>query len=463
MCKYSPAGKLKYLLPVILLLFIILSVHSSTPQVVDIVKIQQKNTAKTRGKDTTKTQGNTAKTPGEDTTKVQGKGTASVKGQDTSKVQSKDTLKVGGKDSLNLQAKDTLNKQVPDSVIYKRTSFSREELVRGERLFYGLVYLGDKSVNCAGCHNTRVSDTLNWNPDALEISKKYLSKSARDLSRVLLKPVGQKMSLVHKGIQLTPEDITLIKAYMNKFVDAGTKQSKPEITNLLLFIIASILFLFSIIDLTISKILKRRWINFIILLFTGIFITNTLVVNALTLGRSKDYSPIQPVKFSHVVHAGQNGTDCIYCHSSAPYSKSAGIPPVNVCMNCHLIVRNGTRSGVFEISKVISSYENQKPIEWIKVHNLPDHVFFSHAQHVSAGGVGCAECHGDVKGMNVIKQVSDLSMGWCINCHRTRKLDVQNNQFYSQYRDLAEKLKKGEIDSITVSMVGGRECMKCHY
>ena len=119
-----------------------------------------------------------------------------------------------------------------------------------------------RSVNCAGCHNTRVSDTLNWNPDALEISKKYLHKSARDLSKILLKPVGQKMSQVHKGFQLTPEDIVLIKAYMDKFADIGLEQNKPVITNLLLFIIASVLFLFSIIDLIISKILKRRWINY---------------------------------------------------------------------------------------------------------------------------------------------------------------------------------------------------------
>jgi len=366
-------------------------------------------------------------------------------------------------DTIKVQAKDITRQLGPDSVLYTHRTFKAEELIRGERLFYGLVYLKNESVNCAGCHNTRVTDTLNWNPDALEISKKYLYKNAHDLSRVLLKPIGQKMSQVHKAIHLTPEDIVLIKAYMDKFVDLGLRQNKPVIINLFLFIVASILFLFSIIDITISKKLKRRWINYIILLLAGIFITNTLVGNALTLGRSRDYSPIQPVKFSHAVHAGQNGTDCIYCHSSAQYSKTAGIPPVNVCMNCHLLVRNGTRSGVFEISKIISSYENQKPIEWIKVHNLPDHVFFSHAQHVSAGGVECTECHGDVKGMNVIKQVSDLSMGWCINCHRTKKIDFHNNHFYSQYRDLTEKLKKGEPDSVTVTMVGGRECMRCHY
>jgi Cytochrome c7 and related cytochrome c len=416
MCKYSRIIKFKYLLPVIFLSFIIFPGYSNIHQVTDTVKLH-----------------------------------------------AADSVKDKVKDRVKLRAKDTVKLQVPDSVVYKQRTFDAEDLIRGERLFYGLVYLNAESINCAGCHNTRVSDTLNWNPDALEISKKYLHKSARDLSKVLLSPTGIKMAQVHKGIQLTPEDIVLVKAYMDKFVIIGLKQNKPVITNLFLFIIASIIFLFSIIDLIITKILRKRWIHYFILLITSIFITNTLVVDAIALGRSKDYAPIQPVKFSHAVHAGQNGTDCIYCHSSAPFSKSAGIPPENVCMNCHLIIRNGTRSGAFEIAKIISAYENMKPIEWIKVHNLPDHVFFSHAQHVSAGEVSCQECHGNVKGMNVIKQVADLSMGWCINCHRTKKLDFHNNLFYSQYRDLAEKLKKGEIDSVTVSMVGGRECMKCHY
>ncbi len=353
--------------------------------------------------------------------------------------------------------------QVEDSVIYKQRNFNAEDLVRGERLFFGLVYLENNSINCAGCHNTHVSDTLNWNPDALEISIMYKDKSARDLSKVLLNPVGQKMTQVHKGFQLTPEEIMLIKAYMDKLVDIGLKQNKPVITNLLLFIIASILFLFSTIDLIISKILKKRWINYIILFSTGIFITNTLAVNAVEIGRSQGYSPDQPVKFSHAVHAGQNGTDCIYCHSFAQYSKSAGIPPENVCMNCHLLVRNGTRSGTVEIAKVISAYENMKPIKWIKVHNLPDHVFFSHAQHVGVGGISCQECHGKVEQMDVIYQVNDLSMGWCLSCHRSKKVNIQNNKFYSDYKDLADKIKRGELDSVTVNMLGGRECMKCHY
>ena len=147
----------------------------------------------------------------------------------------------------------------------------------------------------------------------------------------------------------------------------------------------------------------------------------------------------------------------------AKISKTAGIPPGNVCLNCHFLVRNGTRSGATEIAKVIEAYDNKKPIEWIRIYKLPDFVFFSHAQHVSAGEINCEECHGNVKEMNVIRQVSELSMGWCINCHRTKKLNVQNKKFYSEYRDLAEKIKKGQNDSITESILGGTECMKCHY
>jgi hypothetical protein len=353
--------------------------------------------------------------------------------------------------------------QKADSVINEGRKLTAEDLIRGERLFFGLVYLENKSVNCASCHNVRVSDTLNWNPDALEIARKYQVKNAGDLSNVLLKPSGKKMAEVHKGFDLSPEDIIMIKAYMDRLVDSGLKQNKPVITNLLLFIIASLLFLFALADLTISKMLKMKWINYLILLITALFITNTLFVDGIALGRSHGYSPMQPVKFSHAVHAGQNKTDCIYCHSFAKTSKTAGFPPENVCMNCHFMVRSGTRSGVTEIAKVLNAYENMKPIEWIKVHNLPDHVFFSHAQHVSVGGVACKECHGKVEEMDVIKQVSDLSMGWCINCHRTKKVNFQNNRFYTEYTGLAEKLKKGEIDSVTVEMVGGTECMKCHY
>ena len=353
--------------------------------------------------------------------------------------------------------------QSDDSASFKQRTLSAEDLIRGERLFYGLTYLENKSINCAGCHNTRFSDTLNWNPDALEISLKYLDKSAGDLGKVLLNPAGKKMTLVHKEFQLSPEDVILIKAYMDKLTVMGLKQQKPVVTNLFLFIIASILFLISTIDLIISKKIKKQWIHFVVLGTTGIFITWSLVAGAIAIGHSPGYAPDQPVKFSHAVHAGQNGTDCIYCHSYAPHSKSAGFPAENVCMNCHLLVRNGTRSGAFEIAKVIRGYEELKPVEWIKVYNLPDHVFFSHGQHAGAGGVNCQECHGPVQKTDRISLADELTMGWCINCHRTRNVNFQNNKFYSEYRVLTEKIRKREADNITVEGVGGTECMKCHY
>ncbi len=174
MRKYSLAGNIKYLLSLIFLSVIIFPALSNSQQVPDTSKGQKKDTTTTQKKDTTR-------------------------------IQVKDTTKIQGKDSLNLHATDTVKQELPDSIIFKQTVFSAEELIRGERLFNGLVYLGDKSINCAACHNTSVSDTLNWNPDALEISRKYLDKNARDLNGVLLKPLGQKMKLVHKGFQLTPK------------------------------------------------------------------------------------------------------------------------------------------------------------------------------------------------------------------------------------------------------------------
>ena len=271
------------------------------------------------------------------------------------------------------------------------------------------------------------------------------------------------MALAHNGLQFTPEDIVMLKGFMDEFATIGLKQKKPVITNLFIFILASILILFSITDLIITKKIKKSWIHLIIILIAGLFITRTFVVDAIAIGHSPEFAPDQPIKFSHAIHAGQNQTDCIYCHSYAPYSKSAGIPPENVCMNCHLLVRKGTRSGAFEIAKVIRNFEEKKPIEWVKVYNLPDHVFFSHAQHVGAAELNCTECHGAVDKMDRIKLNNELTMGWCINCHRTKDVKFKENKFYTEYKELYGRMSKGEIDSVTVSMIGGTECMKCHY
>jgi hypothetical protein len=434
------AGMIRFLFLSIFLFFSITPAHSNSPQVTGKPGVLAKDTTKTQKKDTLK-----------------------VQGKDTTKVQSSDTSKIQKKDSLNLQAKDTLKHQLPDSLIYKRTDFSTEDLIRGERLFYGLVYFGDKSISCASCHNTQVSDTLNWNPDALEISRKYLGKNAYALSRVLLKPVGARMKVVHKGLQLTAEDIVLIKAYMDRFVNIGLKENKPVITNLLLLILASVLFLLSSVDLIIKKVFKNKQVNWGIITITGIFITWILAVNAIAFGRAKGFAPAQPIKFSHYVHAGQNKTDCNYCHYTAKTSKTAGIPAGSICYNCHFLVRNGTRSGATEIAKIIEHLDQKKPVEWVRIYKLPDFVFFSHEQHVSAGQINCEACHGNVKEMNRLYQVPDLSMGWCIDCHKTRKVNISNGYYKAYYPTFYDSLQAGKVDSIRVVGIGGRDCGKCHY
>jgi hypothetical protein len=351
-----------------------------------------------------------------------------------------------------------------DSIANSRpTEISREDLIRGERLFYGLVYPGEKAVNCESCHNTRFSDTLNWNPNALEISVKYKDKTVKELSAVLLRPRSPKMMEVHKGFDLTETDITQVKDFMDDFAGIGLKPQKNTISKLVIFIFISLLVLVSLVDLTIIKKFRYKWIHLVILLGGGYYLSYSLVTEAIAVGRSQGYSPDQPIKFSHKVHAGQNGTNCIYCHSSAESSKTAGIPSAGVCMNCHLIVRNGTRSGAFEIAKVIKANENGTPTGWIKIHNLPDHVYFNHSQHVSVAGLVCQECHGQVQEMDRISQISDLSMGWCINCHRQKQVSFHENKFYQVYREKVERMSRGEIDSVTVEMIGGTECMKCHY
>ncbi len=193
----------------------------------------------------------------------------------------------------------------------------------------------------------------------------------------------------------------------------------------------------------------------------------------LTVGVQQGYQPEQPIAFSHKLHAGENGVDCNYCHSGARHSKSAGVPSANVCMNCHTYINEGrSEQGTQEISKIyaaigfdpetrsyIEGYE-QQPIEWIRIHNLPDLAYFNHSQHVNVAGVECQECHGPIQEMEVVEQYSPLTMGWCIDCHRETKVDTTNNYYHDLNDDWVEKYH-GE--DITADKIGGLECGKCHY
>lgn len=264
----------------------------------------------------------------------------------------------------------------------------------------------------------------------------------------------------------------------------------------------------------------------------------TTVNNAIGLGRQQDYAPSQPINFSHKIHAGENGIDCQYCHDGARRSKHSVIPASNTCINCHANIQKGSTDGTKELIKVYAAsgfnpmsnsylpeemsekdradiykkwlrktYDKEwkanesavdrmideqlasikgtysKPIEWVRVHNLPDHVYFNHAQHVTVGKVKCETCHGEVSEMDVVKQHAPLSMGWCVNCHRQTEIqfrdglnegkkspyageDNKANAYYTDYKYYEQyhnELKDGKRKGVTVEEIGGLECQKCHY
>ena len=204
------------------------------------------------------------------------------------------------------------------------------------------------------------------------------------------------------------------------------------------------------------------------------------------VGVDEGYQPIQPIAFSHKIHAGDNKIDCQYCHSSAKHSKHSGIPSVNVCMNCHksisevaentvLELEDGVVLGKAELDKEIEKVykaagwdaENleytgvEKPIKWVRIHNLPDFVYFNHSQHVTVQGVKCQKCHGPVEEMEEMYQHSPLTMGWCIDCHRETKVDLKGNEYYAKIHE--QLAKKYGVEKVTAAQLGGIECGKCHY
>ncbi len=340
---------------------------------------------------------------------------------------------------------------------------SNEAVNRGQRIFMGLLPFDRKYESCVSCHLLKQVDTLNWNPSAMDIAVKYAGKDFASFQQVVMQPSGNKMTASHKDFDISEENLKEVKAYLDELAHKGVQPAKPSINNLLLFLFLGLIITWAILELIFFR--KVKWKFIPVLLFIGAFgwQVKMIATDAMRLGRQKDYAPDQPVKFSHKVHAGDNGIDCMYCHTTAGKGKSAGIPATNLCLNCHVIIREGTHSGKFEIAKVVDAVEKGKPIEWIRIHNLPEHVFFSHAVHVGSGKLDCTQCHGQVKEMDIMKQQNDLSMGWCINCHRQTNVHFAENPYYDQYIKLHEDLKSGKIKSVTAEQIGANDCMRCHY
>ena len=230
---------------------------------------------------------------------------------------------------------------------------------------------------------------------------------------------------------------------------------------------------------------KNTFLHVLTVIFGALLTAYFLFGTLFTIGVDEGYQPIQEIAFSHKVHAGDNKIECQYCHSSAKHSKTSGIPSVNVCMNCHksieevadgLSVKHGEETLTKErldkeIKKVhdaagwdkdkLEYTGNTKPVKWVRVHNLPDFVYFNHSQHVDVAGLKCQKCHGPVEEMDEVYQYSPLTMGWCIDCHKDTKVDLKGNEYYEKiHKELASKFG---VEQVTIAQLGGKECGKCHY
>ncbi|MFY0630184.1 MAG: c-type cytochrome [Flavobacteriaceae bacterium] len=230
---------------------------------------------------------------------------------------------------------------------------------------------------------------------------------------------------------------------------------------------------------------KNTFLHVVFTIFMLLVVAYFLFGSLFKIGVDQGYMPFQEIKFSHKIHAGDNKIDCQYCHSSAKHSKHSGIPSVNVCMNCHVAISevaddttieyDGITYGKEQLDKEIQKVYDAagwdretfeytgktQPIKWVRVHNLPDHVNFPHAQHVTVAALDCKECHGPVEEMDEMYQYSPLTMGWCIDCHRKTNVDLKGNPYYEKvHKQLAEKYGTKEV---TIAQLGGMECGKCHH
>lgn len=380
--------------------------------------------------------------------------------------------------------------------------------------------------NCASCHNPLkdVTGPALKGMDQRAPSKEWLYKWIRNSSALVASGDKYAVELFNKWNKipmtsfpnLTDADIDAIIEYVNSVEPvspaggaAAGVQGKEADNTWLYVAITAILAILAIVLARINKNLSRAANDaegvpnqklvplknnkiyiaiaaIILFILAGYWIVN----GGVEMGRQQNYMPHQPIFYSHKVHAGIHQINCQYCHAGVNDSRQAMIPSTNVCMNCHMQIDEYTGEDLYDYegNKVDGTAEIQKlykyagwdpatkqyirdeegnikatPIEWVKVHNLPDHVYFNHSQHVNVGNVQCQTCHGPIQEMHEVKQFESLSMGWCINCHRETKVDFQNNNYYSIFEKYHQEIKEGKRDGVTAAEVGGLECQKCHY
>ena len=397
------------------------------------------------------------------------------------------------------------------------TAFS-QDAAKGKEIF---------NANCAACHKLDAKAT---GPALRNVAAKYdkewLYKWIKNSGELIKSGDAQAVKVFEENNkvamtafpQLSNEDIDNILAYTSEPApvvetpapgpDATTATNESGISNNIILGALSLVMLMLVVMLILvnnmlTKIAGAKGIEivkknrslmglfnayaknqFLVLVSAILF----LLVSAyfaygylMQIGVDQDYEPVQPIHYSHRIHAGDNGIDCKYCHSSARVSKHAGIPSLNVCMNCHKNISEVAEttateehSKAFYDAQIAKLYDavgwdksaqkytgKTKPVKWVRIHNLPDHVYFNHSQHVTVAGVECQTCHGPVEEYELQKQFAPLTMGWCINCHRETNVKVEDNAYYKKIHE--ELSKKYGVSQLTAAQMGGLECGKCHY
>ena len=384
--------------------------------------------------------------------------------------------------------------------------------------------------NCATCHNP-IKDATGpalQGVDKRVPSKEWLYNWVHNSGQVLASGDKYANDLYGKWKtnmtafpNLSKEEIDAVVDYVNKYVDpskvagagsGGATDANTEDNTWLYATITIALLLLVIVMWRVNSSLKRvaerkeglpvekeiplyrsklaiAITVILVLILAGYWMVN----GAVNMGRQQNYEPLQPIFYSHKVHAGINQINCLYCHAGAEKSRQAMIPSSNVCMNCHkqiseytgeethpLYTAEGKKINGTEQIRLLYKYAGWNPekkeynrdakgnilatpIQWTKIHNLPDHVYFNHSQHVKVGQVACQRCHGPIQDMDEVYQFAPLSMGWCINCHRQTQVKFAENNYYTIFEKYHKELKDKKRDGVTVEDIGGIECQKCHY
>ena len=384
------------------------------------------------------------------------------------------------------------------------------------------------NANCAACHKL---DAKSTGPALRGVANRrdraWLGKWIRNSSEMIKAgdPIAVQLfeennqKLMNAFPQLTDADIDNILAYTSEAggqklagaVPGGAEMQQQAAesgisNNFILIALAIVLVILVIMLVLVNRVLAKIsqangielvkkdkttpiWIAFarnqflvlvsvIMLMLVGAYF---VYGGMMQLGVDQNYAPIQPIHFSHKIHAGNNGIDCKFCHSAARVSKNAGIPSLNVCMNCHKnIAEVSDTTATADYSKAFYDGEIQKlysatgwdpatqtytgkttPVKWVRIHNLPDFAYFNHSQHVTVAGIECQTCHGPVEEFEIQKQFAPLTMKWCVDCHRKTDVKMEGNEYYTKIHD--ELSKKYGVNKLTAAQMGGLECGKCHY